>query len=238
MVGFIAVIIAILGWFTTYIFQVRSQNKNLINQLMNNARLEIVPNLRDYQNWLTKYQNYINILHGKLQIYANGGDLDWNQEVLTYVSITNARPLQWNVMLEENEILYKGIRAVRARLQWRDIRIGDFCLWFQNTFFSRDDIPLIVSNNRKEIVSRKMLVMNEIVGSMDYISNQICLVEDIRIYLHVTCLHKLTGNTIPERNPPVKSVPRIIKVNSQLKIINENDSIQLMNVIIDDFAPK
>jgi hypothetical protein len=239
LVGFIAVAIAIFGWFATYIFQVRSQNQQTMNQLTNSARVEIVQGIRAYQDWLSKYKSHIEFLEIKLRNYQIGGEFNWQEEALRYAEILNTAPLQWNVAIEEHEILFREVADVRGRLQWRGIKIRNFGLWFQSNFFSYDDITHIVSNNRNEVVHRKMIILNESKKSLDYILNQSCLVEDIRIYIHNKCLSKLTGNKVPERKPPEVTVPRVIKdIDGKLKIINEDDSIQILTTIINDFAPK
>ncbi len=224
MVGLIAVLIAIVGWFFTYKFQIRSQNKQMLNQIANDARKDLVSNFRKYQEWLMKFYLYIDMLSSKLHNYEHNGEFDWASELKTYRLIIEEIPIKWNFVLEESEILFPETRDIRIRLQKRHQKILDFALWFQVNFFNPDDLPLIGTNKRVELVQRKNSVIVNSEKALEYILDQCSLSEDIKIYIQNKCLNEITGNELPERTPPDNSIPRIIVASDgKLNIINEKD---------------
>ena len=57
----ITALLAVLGWSVSHRYMIRAQDKNLRNQLMNDARLELTNTLRNYVDWLGRVHSRVNL---------------------------------------------------------------------------------------------------------------------------------------------------------------------------------
>lgn len=216
----IAVIIAVIGWIINHILTIRAQNKNFLNNLLNDARIEITKAIRDYQDWLSNVDS--KTLNFQFSLISNqyGISVNWNQKILNLLEQLsfNRNGYKWIYYLEEYEILFPETSECRVILLDIQTKITEYLQTFIDEFqliFDGED-KATAYKKRKESIEK---VRNNF--SKIYI-NQLALTEDLRIYFQNICLSSITGNKIPEREPKDSSCPKIVKdKNGKLIIIGK-----------------
>lgn len=211
----LAVTIAVLGWIITHILTIRAQNKSFINQVINDARLEISKAIRDYQDWLNKIHVIITSSSFDIVIEESGFSVNWSQKITEFKNkiYSDKSNLQWGYRLEEYEILFPKTAKCRKSLLDRHTQVQDYIYSFLQQLLEQTSL-----DKRKKFIEKAQK------GS-DILFDQIALMEDLRIYLQNLCLSSFTGNKIPERKPEDLSVPRLIEDNKgYLQIVVTNNT--------------
>ncbi len=128
----IAVTIAVLGWIITHALTIRAQNKNFINQIVNDARLEITKAIRDYQDWLGTVQTAIHSSSYNVILQEQGLSVDWRQKraQLTDTLFSDRKAVEWIFRLEEHEILFPKTAECRKKLVDRQHQINEYLRLF------------------------------------------------------------------------------------------------------------
>lgn len=201
----------IIGGKLTYLFTLRAQRKEFLNQIMNDARMRINDSLWCYQEWLGEVKAFIitnkyKTLHG---IFDSNCSKEYESSCKLFFE-TN-KSFTWGVVMEEYEILFPETKKVRMELLIRNKKIRGIL----DDFTSK-----IIDENRGDFTN----YINDIDEKMDFIEDQIYLIEDLKIYLQNKTLSKITKNKATERVPQDSSMPRIIVKNGELVIDNYNDN--------------
>lgn len=199
----ISIITAVLGWIVGYCLNLKAQRKAFLDQIINNARIEINESLKDYQTWLIDIENIAsNIWSCLYSISSKINDSDQMQNTFKK-TMDKREATKWITTLEEYEVLFPESKTVRIELLERHEEI-------KKSLRSH-------AGNPKCALDKKL------------ISDQIALIEDLRIYFQIKCLGKITGNKKPERVVIDKTLPCIRLVNGQLSIIKAS-SVQKNNL--------
>jgi hypothetical protein len=205
IISIIALIIAISGWIVTYIFTIRAQNKNFINQVVNDARLEITSAIRDCQEWLNNVHFEILNSRCKVDLQEHGVSIDWPQKIaeLTELFFSDRSSLKWIFRLEEYEILFPETAECRKDLVGRQNQIVEYLGSFLQELPSGFMEPEALEQRKKAIEKAQ--------SNAEIVIEQLGLMEDLRIYLQNLCLSSFTGNKIPKRKPKKLSLPRLVR---------------------------
>jgi hypothetical protein len=205
VISIIALVIAISGWIVTYIFTIRAQNKNFINQVINHARIEITRAIRDYQDWLGAVHVEIFNIDYKFILEEQNFSVDWlkRRAELGELFFSGRSALEWIFRLEEHEILFPKTAKCRKDLVVRQEQILEYLRSFLHELPSGFGKPPDF-NQRKEAIKKAQ-------NNAGIIVDQLALMEDLRIYLQNLCLSSFTGNKIPERKPKKSSLPRLVQ---------------------------
>lgn len=148
----IAVFIAVAGWGITHYLNIKAQEKALLNQIKNDARLVIASSLRDYQKWLTAlHYNFIKL-----------------NELGSYIPEIqfSTDSMQWILVLEEYEILYPESRDVRIQLMQNHFNIKDLI----SKSLKNSDLETLILNQIDYIEYLRIyfqnVTLNKITGNM------------------------------------------------------------------------
>lgn len=201
----VAVIIAVSGWIIAHVLTIRAQNKNFINQVVNDARLEITKAIRDYQDWLGNVHFEILSSSCNVDLQEHGVPVDWLQKRnhLTNTFFSDRRAVEWIFRLEEYEILFSETAECRKDLGCRQNQIVEYLGSFLQELPSGFMGPEALEQRKKAIEKAQ--------SNAEIVIEQLGLMEDVRIYLQNLCLSSFTGNKIPERKPKKLSLPRLVR---------------------------
>lgn len=184
----LAAIPVLLGWVITHRLTLRAQEKAFLNQVMNQARVEIVPALRGYQSWLIDL--------GGMVAYLERGITPEKLAELRDLLHSNDANLNWILTLEEYEALFPKTRDCRHELLAVQRTISS--QFFQLTTLHEHAPP-----ERTKILEQ--------VRAHDAVRlDQIALIEDLRIYVQNTCLSRISGHAVPPRQATDANVPRLV----------------------------
>lgn len=210
-------IIIVLGWLANHKLSIKAQEKKFLNDIKNEARLKISESIREYQEWLSEVETYFTTLDFTLNKPKIGLEIDWQDEYERYRKITTPATHSWNWLLEEYRILFPETAKVRVILQRRNFEISQMILWFSMQFWQHNDLENDIPN--------KFLILNEMKKWLNYISDQSCLVYDLRIYLQNRTLKEITGNSVPERKPLDKRFCRVVLKGENLEVVDGEGNI-------------
>ena len=211
----VTILIAVIGWVITHILTLKAQRKKFLDDINNNARIEISKAIRDYQGWLSASETYFKVLEFKLRRIQIDGPMDWESDYKTFQEkVLIDSPNYWSWLLEEYRILFPETARIRTILSRRDFEIHEAIRWFYIEFWRRPQDPEQLTHNR-------IIIFNQLQGWLDYITDQLCLLIDLQIYLQNKVLNEITESHVPSRKPPNVSSPRIIMgPNSELIIVD------------------
>lgn len=199
-----AAIITVSGWGITHVLTLRAQRKKFLDDINNNARIDISKAIREYQDWLNQIESYFRVLEFKFKMLNSTGGIDWDEEYGKFQEIIKQPlPNSWNYLLEEYRILFPETAKVRAILSRRQHEINDAIRWFHVEFWLRFQAS-------ENLIHNRLIIFNTIWKWLDYVSDQVCMTIDLQIYLQNKVLNKITGHHVPLRNPTLESVPRVI----------------------------
>lgn len=205
LVPVLMLLITALGWIVTYKLLLHAQNKNLLNQILNAARLEVTAALRKQQQRLGQLYAGIGALRFALTLEEEGLSGHWSRKVhaLREAFSGPEGSTEWLARLEEYEILFPETAECRRELAARDGEIGQLVTSVFTTLLS----PRFESGPLEE---RGQVVEKAWKESFPLI-DQGALIQDLLIHLQNRCLSALTGNAVPERRPRDPDAPRIVK---------------------------
>lgn len=208
----VASTIVAVGWFCTYYFNNKAQDKKLKNDITNTARTEIIEAAREYQQNLRKINGEIS---GLKFLIDNDFAINWQEKLLKYNHMFYSLDNIWNQTLEDYQIIFPETKDVTIQLQNRDVEISNLLIEFDR------DLMLYTGDiyNESQI---KSLIEKANITILGYILDQIGLMEDLRRYLLNSSLSQITKNKILDRQPLDPSTPRIImnKDTGLLEIYN------------------
>ncbi|MCQ4575363.1 MAG: hypothetical protein NOU37_08980 [Candidatus Brocadiales bacterium] len=209
-----ALVISVAGWIVAHFLTIKARKKSFLNEVTDNARLEITKAIRDYQNWLNKISTEISGLRFRITEEEDNRPVDWTSVSSEFGQLLyeGNHSLRWIFCLEEYEVLFPKTAGLRRELVGKDRKIGEdlSSLSAELIHISLLSTPL---EKRKEVVKKAQ-------KESTAICDQVTLMEDFLIYLQNFCLSSITGNKIPEREPKDPSVPRIVQdENGNLRIV-------------------
>jgi len=198
----IAVSIAVTGWIVNHILSIRAQEKNLKNQIMNNARLEITKAIRDYQDWLGVVVTKVMALPISVATEEKLWPVEWVpiSFELSDIFWKGKSQSSWILRLEEYDILFPQFRECRELMAKREQNLFDILQKFNN------DLGLNLS---PEKANERKAIIEEAQNSTQFFWDEIGLTIDLMNMLQDICLGSITGNEIWER-PNRKSTVRLI----------------------------
>ena len=201
----IAAIIAVVGWIITHILAIKAQNRNFVNQIINDARLKVTSAIKDYQDWLGKIDTIILNFSFDIIAQERGSAVDWLRKVddLRELFFSDERALKWIFCLEEHEILFPKTTECRNDLGEQHKQIGEYLLSFLTDLQSG-----VMSSS---VLEHQKAVIEKAQQKATIIISQVHLMEDLRIYLQNLCLGPFTGNKVPERKPQTLSHLRLVE---------------------------
>jgi len=199
----VAVTIAVAGWLVNHALTIRAQNKNFVRQVIDRARLEITAAIRECTEWLTDVHVAILTSHLSTISAEAGGQVNWRQRFSELSELFSKNPLKWCQYLEEYEILFPKTAQCRRSLLERQAQIGQCAQQF-----ATDLLYAAMGSSGLEEVKK---VIQKAQGHVGIVIEQTGLMIDLQIYLQNVCLSRLTGNSIPPRQPEDPSVPRLVE---------------------------
>jgi len=203
----VAVLIAVTGWIITHVLSIRVQNKNFKNVVMNNARLDIMKAIRDYQDWLMKVATAITMLPVMVTVDEKKiMAVNWSEKLLELGDLFykhKGKPsVNWIYRLEEYDILFPSLRDCRLALGNLNLTIGHFLEQLTSNLIA--NATLDKANERKESITKAS-------DNVGIVYDQIFLMQDLMVILQDICLSSITKNKIPERKPEDPNAVRLIK---------------------------
>ena len=108
----VGILIAVFGWRATHQLTIKAQKEAFLNQVTNDARLDLTKTITEYQDWLGEVSNAIcgvnvDIL---LQERSAPGDCvqNWLQKSTKFSDLffSDRRCYEWEFRLIEHEILF------------------------------------------------------------------------------------------------------------------------------------
>ncbi|HHY39710.1 MAG TPA: hypothetical protein GX502_00475 [Syntrophaceticus sp.] len=206
ILSIMALSITIAGWFFTYKLNLDAQNKSFLNQITNDARIAITKSLIEYQKWLGEVQANIITTDMISKVQTPVFAVNWQEKFRESIKLffQHSRSHDWVIILEEYEILFPETRDIRISLLMRQKELTKVFDEYLNGLIAPKE-------QRIEIIKKTM-------KKMPLLSDQISLIEDLKIYLQNKTLSDLTGNKIPEREPKDPSLPKIVSHNGKLTI--------------------
>lgn len=118
------VAIAVLGWLASHGLAIRAQRIAFVNQIRDNARIQIGEAFKEYEDWCSTLSARLAGLE-----YAFAGNMPpweedrWSKEITDLLDLVKQDVgLRWVFALEENDILFP--RLTRARRQLVDRNAG------------------------------------------------------------------------------------------------------------------
>jgi len=199
----IPITIAVTGWVITHISTIRAQDRQLRNEILNQARLDITEAIRAYQSWLSKVGAVLRTTPATISMRKKAG-LDpglanhfdeWSKLFGSDAGVA------WLLRLEDYEILFPETATVRDQLAERD---RAFKRGLSN--FTTRAAEVMIGKEEAEAGLRRLC--DELVEQQ---ADLTALAEDLRIHLQNVTLSEITGNSIPERRPMNPSVPVIVR---------------------------
>ena len=191
----VAVTIAVVGWVITHLLTIRAQSKAFLKQVLNQARIDIMGTLRDYQDWLSEVSNAINSINVDIALCELGIPVDWLQKHTQFIKLffSGKRSSEWSFRLVEYQILFPKTAECLADLAKRNIEITKYLSSFM------DKLPTGL-DKLQEFEQRKKAI-TKAQEELRIVTEQSALMYDLQNYLQNLCFSALTGNKIPERRP-------------------------------------
>jgi len=204
----------VLGWIIVHILNNKTNEKLFMNNIINNARKDILEKIRDYQDWLLNSYTGILGIDFNFVLHEMGLTVNWIEKQGNYNNLfySDRRASRWIFCLEEYEILFPETAECRKELLDRHSKIQAY------TFEFFKELPL--GKMQPEEYEEKKSLLIKIKKDAEILLDQLSLMVDLQVYIQNKCLGKLTGYKIPEREPEDLSVPKIFQDESGcLKIV-------------------
>lgn len=218
IISITALIVSALGWMVTYRYTVKAQNKNFINQVINDARIQIARAIRDYQDWLMSVK--FALANARVEIVIQQQHYlqeDWvrnwslKRRELKELFFSDRRALEWGFRLGEHTILFPKTSKCGEDLLNRQHQIHEHLDSFLQKLPTGYEKPQELEQCKKVVEKTRE---NDMI-----IADQLALMGDLRNYLQNLCLSSLTGNRIPERRPKISAPVLIVDEAGNLQIV-------------------
>lgn len=217
----VTIFIAVLGWIATHYLTIKAQKDAFLNQITNDARLDLTKTITEYQDWLGEVSNAVCGVNVDIALQERGIPADcvqnWQQKHTKFSKLffSGRRSDEWMFRLVEHRILFPKIDGCLDDLAPRQKQITESLSSFLEELPSGFEKPPDLENRKKAIEK----IQNKCI---DILVSQGALMWDLRDYLQNLCLSSLTGNKIPTRKPKDASLPRLVEDNDgNLRVVTE-----------------
>ena len=224
----VVMIIAVAGWVVTHFLTIRAQNKAFLNQVLNQARIDIVGTLRDYQDWLSEVLNAIcgiNVDIALMETCMSTVGLNYSENAEHWIQkstqfsklfFSDRCSTEWSFRLIEYQILFQQTKTCIDDL----INHGGQIIPCLNSFL--DSLPSGLEKT-PDLESIKKAIKEAQGKSMDIITEESALIYDLMSHLQNFCFAALTGNKIPERRPAKGRLRLAEDKDGNLRVVVETD---------------
>jgi len=202
IVGFLSLVVVVIGWVVT----ANNQRIILLQSLKNQARVEISRALREYMVALGDVAGAV--MKAALRLKTEEQlRVDWFEEHNDLRVKLSSVPHEWVFLLEEHEALFPHTRKCRQELVGRSRRI------LRPIYELASD--LLNPAKRKETVETSQ-------GYPGGLTDQQALVMDLQVELQNDCFQPLAGTRAIRRRPKDPNLPRLVRdADGQLSISPE-----------------
>ncbi|MEW6230005.1 MAG: hypothetical protein AB1700_18285 [Bacillota bacterium] len=202
IVGFLSLVVVVIGWVVT----AANQRTILLQSLKNQARVEISRALREYMVALGDIAVAVMNAASRLKMEKQL-QVDWSKESDDLRVKLSSVPLEWVFLLEEHEALFPHTRKCRQELVRRNSRI------LLPIYGLTSD--LLNPAKRKETIETSQ-------GYLGDLTDQQALVMDLQVELQNDCFQPLAGTRAVRRRPKDPNLPRLVRdSDGQLSISPE-----------------
>src|SRR5438105_2081596 len=120
--------IVVAGWIVAHYLTLRAQRIGFRNQLLDRARMEIARSIHAYEKWLALFVRLCFAIGREVSEEVSGEKSSWIRFQDDVRALADDLPAftEWNLNLQEYEILFPETRAIREELYRRNmIILGD-----------------------------------------------------------------------------------------------------------------
>lgn len=220
----LTVAIAVVGWVVTHRLTLKAQDRHLKNQILNEARNDLIEAIRTSQQWLGQLKSGLTELEsGSNQEQQGILRQPWAEryERLANLLHSHRDTSAWHYAIEANEILFPQFSRVTKNLTVRERRLtaelGSLLAKVLSTLYGTGSAA---------IESRKRIAEEDIGPLEDAAWDLESLLEDLRVHVQNFSLSEITGNKVPIRVPQDPSAP-LMELDSKEKLrIRVGDSYE------------
>lgn len=211
----IGIVIAVVGWIANHILSLRAQNKIFLNQIINNARNDIVTSIKEYLQWLDEIFKEITEIKASttLNLHRTNFGRDYSDRLNRIFMLFRKyfiRP-PFLTRLDEYELLFPNLKNARAYLGRKHL---DMYLHFKQLADEFETKP----KSYQELKEFEKKYNAELAGAQWVVAN------DLLICVQNLTLGKITGNKSSQPIFPMTKHPRIIMNDKgHLEIIEFGD---------------
>jgi hypothetical protein len=199
----VTAVVATVGWIVVARFNVTAQRKQLENQVVDRARMEIVDRIRETQNRLVPALCEVELIHSKLALGAKTVGGDWPRAETVNALVTSMDNTDWVKRLEEYEILFPGTVVVRKQM----VRSQSAATALTAAIVNLATVAILTSPS----AARVELIRSGVSDLADLLVGHLRLLDDLRIYLQNASLGPIVRREIPMIPPPDASRPHLLR---------------------------
>ena len=193
-ISIISLLLTSVGWFVNSWLNARTQKGALINSLTNDARIKLTDAIRNFHAWCASINASVGGMPAD-DITSFGRTIEHHdrriRELLELTS--NSRTLDWLQRMEEYEPLFPGTAAIRIELLHK---VGAAC------DSARKLAELHTPGSPPPQIDRDRFQAE--------IYDLVALSWDLLVFIQNESIGRITGNKIPQREPPDPTAVRLI----------------------------
>lgn len=210
IIALFAVVIAVIGWLVQYRLNVRANERSYINNIKNQARIEIIRNFKLKEEWLSDVSFFEHrcsmFIHG-ISSYQNVIDSFNN------IALTKINSVEWIYTLESYEVLFPKITELRKKMVEIGIKTNEI---FYKLISKAFNFSTHSTEDQMEFLNN---VFKEYEFSSIFLDFRM-LLNDLKIYIQ----NETIGNTVKHkaelRIPKDRNLPYLEILNNEIKIKN------------------
>ena len=220
LIALLAVIIAVAGWLVQYKLNIKANEKNYINSIKNQARIEIIKNFKSKEEWLSD----VSFIERQCSMFIYGISSYQNLlKNLNNMAITKINSTEWIYILESYEVLFPKITEIRKKMVTIGIETNEL---FYN-FVSR------ASNISRDIEIQKAF-LNDVFKRYKFSSIFLdfqMLMNDLKTYIQNETIGTIVNSKAELRIPKDKSLPYLEIFGDKIIIKNYNEYIDRIDTL-------
>lgn len=191
LIGLLSTTVAIVGWSATSRLNADAKRREIHLQLMNEARQILIKEFRGIDDRLRDSATALLVFfHSEITPQRR---TQLAQLLNTAAADPNA--VDWVFSVEEHEALFPELRTCRQHIASRVLKIHEEYRRFAGVLLGAGPLPRQFD-----------AALQELIG---HITDQQALFFDLKIHVQNRALGAVTGNVVPERQPPDVRVPRL-----------------------------
>lgn len=220
LISLVAVIIAVVGWLVQYRLNIKANEKNSINNIKNQARIEIIKNFKSKEEWLSD----VSFVENQYSMFIYGiSSYQKFLKNLNNLAITKVNSSEWIYILESYEVLFPEITEIRKKMVTIGIKTNEL---FYN-FVSR------ASNIARDTKTQKAF-LNDVFKRYEFGSTFLdfqMLMNDLKIYVQNNTIGTIVNSKAELRIPKDKSLPYLKIFGDKIIIINYNKYVDRIETL-------